>query len=90
MIGNHVVASEQQRNAPNTAQSHECVDYTTKNCGLTAEYPRDYVKAEQTDAAPVDCADNCEYKRDFVKHIFHSFALIIAQAGINIHKMRFE
>ena len=65
--------TEQERDAPDSGEGDERVDYTRYHRALTAAYPRDDVEAEQTDASPVERADNGEHKGDLIhNHIIFS------------------
>ena len=69
------IIAEEQRNTPQTRQTDQRKDYTAEAGCLTAEKPRDKVKPEDTDGAPVDCADDGQNECQLVKHLyFNSFA----------------
>jgi hypothetical protein len=50
--------SEQQRDAPQRSQSNKNIYDPANDTGLTSEEEADYIKLEQSDAAPVDAADD--------------------------------
>jgi hypothetical protein len=50
-------SAEEERNAPDTRESHYRIDYAAQNSILTAAYPSDEIKAKKPDATPVERAD---------------------------------
>lgn len=55
--GQYFVFAEQERQAPDSRESNNCVDNTADNRALTAENPSHNIKLKKTDRAPVDCTD---------------------------------
>ena len=62
-----VVGLEQQRDAPDARKANGCEDNPGQQCGLPAADPGHEVKAEQTDAAPVQSADNGQRQGKFIQ-----------------------
>lgn len=65
------MASEQQRNAPKSAETDNGVYNAAYYGCLTAENPRNNIEIENTDAAPVDAAYYQKCKSDFIKHFVY-------------------
>ena len=63
---NDGVAAEEQRDAPERGEADQRVDHAADGGGLSAEEPRDEIKAEQPDAAPVDAADDKQREGDAI------------------------
>ena len=66
VVGTAVSVLEQQGYAPERGKTYESVDHAADGRGLSAEYPRNKVKSEQSDASPVNTADDGQYKRDAI------------------------
>ena len=64
------VFTKEKRQAPDTRKSDYCINDTAQNSALAATDPRDDVKLEQTDAAPVDRTDNNEDQRNSIQQFF--------------------
>ena len=75
--------TEQERDAPDSGEGDERVDYTRYHRALTAAYPRDDVEAEQTDASPVERADNGEHEGDLIhNHIIFLREIIVQSVAL--------
>lgn len=67
--GGMVVAkAEEQGDAPETGQTHKCVDNAGEDGKLAAEEEGHGVKSEQADAAPVERANDGNQDCNFIKH----------------------
>ena len=61
-----IILPEQQGDAPQSGDAHQCIDDAAPYCQLSTEYGGHAVKAEQADAAPVQSADNDEDQGDAI------------------------
>lgn len=52
--------SEKKRDTPNSGKRYKGIYNSTEDCGLASENPRNKIKAEKTDTAPVKRSDNCK------------------------------
>ena len=66
MLAGRGFLSEKQGNAPDTRQCNEGINNTGNDATLSAADPRDGIKAEQPDTAPVVSADDDQRQRDFI------------------------
>lgn len=62
------IGFEEERNAPNTADTDESVDKSAQNRITAAEYPGNKVKLKNTYKSPVQRTDYYERKRDSVNY----------------------
>lgn len=63
--------TEEQRDTPYARKRNYCIYDSAGESRTAAEYPRDDVKAEKSDTAPVERTDNRYDKRNSVYHCFH-------------------
>lgn len=61
---------EEQCDAPDSGQTHQCVDHAGQHGHLSAAEKGHRVKAEQADAAPVEGTDNGQDQRQFIQQHF--------------------
>ena len=54
------ISPEEKGNTPYRGERNESIDYTADNGSLTAEYPRNDVETEKTNASPVKSTDDGE------------------------------
>ena len=67
-----LAGTEQKRYAPNARQGYDRVNNSADQRGLTSAQPCDDIKAEKTDASPVQCADDGEQKGNSIHNHRHS------------------
>ena len=67
--GDEGTLAEQQRNAPDARQRHQCVEDPADNCALPAENPGDDIELKQPDAAPVQRAQDDQDQSNAIQHV---------------------
>ena len=72
------IASEEQRNAPRRRKRHNDIHDTAEDCALSAEHPRNQVKAEYSHKTPVESADDKQHQRQFIyPHFWSTFHIFL-------------
>jgi hypothetical protein len=66
-----LAGAEKERNAPDTGKRHERENNSGHKRARAAEKPRNNIKAEKTDTAPVECAYYNKQKCYSIKHLIY-------------------